>query len=347
MSNPLVSVCVPTYNGREHLKECLDSIRTQSYRDFEVVVCDDQSSDGTLALARELAHDDPRFRFIANPRRFGLVGNWNNCVAAARGAWIKFVFQDDLISPTCVERLLQACAASGLPFGFSARDFIFEPGVPEAQRAWFTKHRQRLLSEYQAVSVITPGAAARLAAREPAHNPVGEPTVTLIKSSLFRELGGFDAALIQLCDAEFWTRVMVNHGGVCVSESLAVFRIHARAATAVNQTDRAFRMNVLDPLVIRYRFAFGRHFRPVRDPRLTGKSLLALRLECAAAAAHAWQQARTDLAANGASAMPALTEWQSLVARCAGLRLLAWWGRVLNFLVPLWTKAARGNPRQA
>ncbi len=104
ISAPRVSICIPTYNGKGHLKECLDSVRSQSFQDFEVVICDDQSSDGTLDFARELAQGDERFRFIPNPQRFGLVGNWNNCIALSRGDWIKFVFQDDIIAPTCTLR---------------------------------------------------------------------------------------------------------------------------------------------------------------------------------------------------------------------------------------------------
>src|ERR1700722_13168325 len=86
--NPRISICIPTYNGREHLRECLDSVRAQNYQDFEVLICDDQSSDETLGFARELAQGDERFRFIQNPRRLGLVGNWNNCVAISRGEWV-------------------------------------------------------------------------------------------------------------------------------------------------------------------------------------------------------------------------------------------------------------------
>src|ERR1035441_7219492 len=82
---PVISVCIPTYNGREHLAECIGSIRSQTFTDFEVVVCDDQSSDGTLEFARQLAEGDERFRFISNPSRLGLASNWDNCGHEARG----------------------------------------------------------------------------------------------------------------------------------------------------------------------------------------------------------------------------------------------------------------------
>jgi glycosyltransferase involved in cell wall biosynthesis len=323
---PTVSICLPTYNGREHLGECITSIRAQTFADFEVVLCDDESSDGTLDLAQTLAGGDPRFRFIANPRRLGLVGNWNNCVNQARGEWIKFVFQDDVISPTCLEKILKACQASGKSFGFCERDFIFEAGVSQSQRDWFDGHRQKLRLDYAGKTVLSAEDIACLAVKSPVQNLVGEPTVTLIHQSVFRELGGFDAALIQLCDAEFWCRAMINGGAVFVPESLAAFRIHAKATTALNIGKRVFRMAVLDLLVLQYRFAFGKHFGPVRRPQRTGKSILSQRRECAMAAAQAFRQAQTS--ADGSL----LAEWQAVCAYCPGLQTLAHLGKAAGWL---------------
>jgi len=323
---PVISICLPTYNGKEHLGECIASIRAQTFKDFEVVLCDDESSDGTLDLARELAAGDPRFRFVANPRRFGLVGNWNNCVKQARGEWIKFVFQDDIISPACLEKILAACQQSGSVFGFCERDFIFEDGVPQAQRDWFDGHKQKLRLDYAAKTVLNPEDIAALAIKSPVHNLVGEPTVTLIHKSVFRELGVFDEALIQVCDAEYWCRVMINRRSVFVPESLAAFRIHAKATTALNIGKRVFRMGVLDLLVLQYRFAFGKHFAPVRNPQRTGKSILSLRKDCAIAAAQAFRKAQS-------SADDSLhAEWKTVRAHCPGLQTLAYLGGIAGFL---------------
>lgn len=188
--SPQVSVCVPTYNGKKYLAKCVDSIIAQTFGKFEVVICDDQSSDGTLEFARSLAKGDNRFRFIPNPRRFGLVGNWNNCVKHAHGEWIKFIFQDDIIEPSCIEQLLAACTREGKLFGFSERDFLFENGTPEALRKWFVGHKRRLHFDYQAGPIISAEQAVRLAVRDLSYNLVGEPTVTLINKKLFQDFRG-------------------------------------------------------------------------------------------------------------------------------------------------------------
>jgi len=341
MISPEVSICIPTYNGREHLKECIDSVRVQTFGDFEVLICDDQSSDGSLDYARELAKGDTRFRFVANPRRFGLVGNWNNCVKQARGEWIKFVFQDDIIAPTCVEKLLRACKTTGKPFSFCGRDFIFDDAVSEELRNWFAGHWERLHSDYDTCPVIDPDQAALKAIREPMHNQVGEPTVTLINRSVFRQLGKFDEALVQLCDAEFWTRVMINRGAVFLPENLATFRIHAKATTALNHSKRVYRTAVLDPMVIRYRFAFGRHFKAMRNPQLTGKTVLSLRGECASVVAYAWKQAERPIETAGLFSGNSIAEWRSVTSHHLGLQILAVFGRIFHFYRAMRTRIGR------
>lgn len=319
---PRVSVCVPIYNGAIHLRECLSSIRQQTLPDFEVVLVDDGSTDASFEIAAEFARDDSRFQVHRNARRLGLVGNWGRCVELARAEWIKFAFQDDLLRPACLDRLLGACQHHNKRFGFCARSFIFEDGVNPSLRGWFQNHAARLSRDYQAAAVIDAGQAARIIVAEPAHNPVGEPTVTLIHKSLFHELGGFDDAFIQLCDSEFWQRIMVNYGAVFVPDELAVFRIHAGATTAVNHEKRAFRMGFLDPLVLRHRYAFGRHFQALRQSAAGGQGAWALRWQCALAAARAWRQAGTDPAC--------LAEWQAVKAHCPSLQALARVGLVLE-----------------
>lgn len=317
---PMVSVCIPTYNGKEHLAECIRSVRSQSFTDFEVVICDDQSSDGTFEFAQVLAEGDERFRFIKNPARLGLVPNWNNCVQQARGEWIKFVFQDDTIAPSCIEALLSAALRYEKPFAFCQREFLLEEGF---DAYWFVRHRNRLFSDYSASPVVLPKTAIRIQAREPSHNLAGEPTSTLIHRSVFREIGDFDDLLIQLCDAEFWCRTMIRYGGVFVPESLASFRLHAKATTNFNREERAFRYKTLDELVMLYRFAFGAKFKPMRDSKTSGKTGLSFLLECAAAAASAWHQAGRM---RNTSSGRAPADWRAVKARCPGLQTLVWLG---------------------
>jgi glycosyltransferase involved in cell wall biosynthesis len=335
---PQVSICVPTYNGRGHLAECINSIRAQTFADFEVLICDDDSPDGTLGFARELAQGDARFRFHANPRRFGLVGNWNNCIQQAKGEWIKYVFQDDIIAPDCIQRLVDTCRESGGKFAFCQRKFLFDNGCSESFRDFFEIHKQRLRLDYKNSNLIYPEHVARIASGQCMHNLVGEPTVTLIHQSVFRKVGLFDAGLIHLCDAEMWVRIMLNFGGVFVQSELATFRIHAKAATALNHGKRSYRANALDSLVIQYRFSFGSHFKLIRDPKITKVTATFLRRQCASSAFCAWRDAKLGLR-SGDESMDA--EWQQIKKFCPGIQFLARIGGFLDLCGRIRRKIAR------
>ncbi len=334
MNPPKISICIPTYNGKEHLAECLTSIRRQTFSDWEALIYDDNSPDGTLDFARKLVGDDPRFHFIANPRRFGLVGNWNNCISHARGQWIKFVFQDDIIHPRCLEMLIGACERHNKLLGFCARDFIFDQGVSSECQEWFLKHRQGLHDEYVASPLIEPAQAMARVIRNPSHNPIGEPTVTLIHRRVFDLLGAFDEALIQLCDTEYWYRVMINYGAVFVPELLASFRIHHKATSSFNLSQRRFRMATLDDLVLRYRIAFDRNYHPLRASQACGKNALSLRLDCVRLAAQTYREAKS----GGTDYMK---EWNEIISIHRGLSWISKLGRGLNLVQRVKAKVGR------
>ena len=133
---PGVSVCIPTYNGAAFLAETLTSVVAQTYRDFEVVVVDDCSTDESFDIAERFARSDPRVRAIRNAERAGSgAANSKVYLAHARGEWIKTLNQDDLMAPTCLARMLDASARG--PLVICWHDFLFESGIDPAIRAWY------------------------------------------------------------------------------------------------------------------------------------------------------------------------------------------------------------------
>lgn len=246
----LVSICIPTYNGAEYLDECLRSAIAQTYPHLEIVIVDDSSSDDTLRIAREHAARDPRIAVHRNQKNLGLVGNWNRCIELARGEWIKFLFQDDLLHPQCVQKLVAEGQAQGRLLVGCDRDFIFDSAVPADLRSAYLRNRAAVND------FLAPGrgaAAARFAAQlatNVRYNFVGEPTVALIHRRAFADHGLFRPELAQICDLEFWARVGGQCGVAFVPEVLATFRAHVSGTSAVNRRGKSFRASGLDPLVM-------------------------------------------------------------------------------------------------
>ena len=97
MSEPLVSVCIGTYNRARDLRECLDSVFAQTYRNFEVVVADNASTDDTVAVARSYGE---RVKVICRPSNSGMCSTTRNeAVRQARGDYVAFLDSDDAWLP--------------------------------------------------------------------------------------------------------------------------------------------------------------------------------------------------------------------------------------------------------
>ena len=95
MTNPLVSICVPTYNRASALRESLKSICGQDYAPLDILISDNCSEDDTEQVCREIAKADPRVRYVRQPRNIGLYGNHNFCIDESRGEFLCFFHDHD------------------------------------------------------------------------------------------------------------------------------------------------------------------------------------------------------------------------------------------------------------
>lgn len=101
----LISVIVSVYNGEKYLEECLDSLKEQTYKNLEIIVLDDGSTDGTLTICKEAARKDPRIQVIHFDDRKGQGARRNYGIDIAKGRFIGFVDGDDAAHPRMFENL--------------------------------------------------------------------------------------------------------------------------------------------------------------------------------------------------------------------------------------------------
>jgi glycosyltransferase involved in cell wall biosynthesis len=130
---PFVSVGIPTYNHAEMLRRAVESVLAQHYRNIEVVISDNASTDGTRALCDELCRRDGRVRYVRQPVNIGLTANFSEAFKVSRGAFYMVLPDDDWLDPSyisqCVRTLQEdpeLAAACGKPRMYRGMEFSFE-----------------------------------------------------------------------------------------------------------------------------------------------------------------------------------------------------------------------------
>lgn len=124
----LISVIIPVYNIPDCLERCVKSICGQTWKNLEILLVDDGSSDGTETLCDELAKKDGRIR-VFHKENGGSSSARNLGIREARGEWLGFVDSDDWIEPQMYERLFGAASLSGALIAQASRDEIDEAGM--------------------------------------------------------------------------------------------------------------------------------------------------------------------------------------------------------------------------
>jgi len=254
---------VPIFNGETYLRECIESILAQSFGDFELILVDDHSTDSSGSIAQEYCSKDARVRYTRNDRNLGLVKNWNRCAQLAIGEWIKFVFQDDIIAPSCLDCMLSAVARQPTLIA-CRRNLLFEDETSEHTRKFYLDHQTKLDELIGDLDFIPPQEIQMLGLKHTGFNFLGEPTAVMLHHSFLERFGFFNSALIMLCDTEYWTRVGIYTGVVCIRDTLATFRVHARAVSAHNFARREYRTMTLDRLVVLHEYLRNPVYKPLR-----------------------------------------------------------------------------------
>lgn len=234
---PKVSICIPTYNGEAFIEETIKSAIAQTYPNIELIVSDDGSTDRTMAIAQSFQSQTAvDFRIILH-RNYGLSQNWNFCISQATGEYIKFLFQDDLLEPECIEKMVAVAQQNpeiGMVFSPRGITIAEDESHPILRKA--SQSIKDLHKSWSNLKSIQPGKDL-LADANCLNNPInkiGEPSTVLIATRVFAEIGLFDSGLSQYVDLDMWWRIMGNYHIGFVDEKLSSLRIHPEQQTWKN-----------------------------------------------------------------------------------------------------------------
>jgi glycosyltransferase involved in cell wall biosynthesis len=203
-NNPMVSVLMTAYNREKYIAYAMESVLASTYRDFELIIADDRSSDGTLDIAKGIAEQDSRVRVFLNENNLGDYPNRNQAASYARGKYLKYVDADDYIYPRGLEILVEMMEQfPEAGFGLCsleqdiARPFPFQLDP----RAAYQYHYQG------------PGLFHKA------------PLSAIIRKSAFDQVGGF-APIRMAGDFEMWHRLGQQFPVVLMPQGIVWYREH-------------------------------------------------------------------------------------------------------------------------
>lgn len=219
LSNPLVSICIPCYNGADHIRYAVDSALNQTYSNIEIIISDDCSTDLTYSILNE--YQDDRIKITRNQANYGFAGNWNHVVSLASGEYIKLLPQDDVISDDCIAKQLDALQSHGkkTAFVFSSRNILSPTGKVLFSRGRNFLPEKMYIDQSEIIKKIVRSGG----------NPIGEPGAVLMDKSAMYRAGLFDGSHHYIIDINYWVRLLGVGGCIFINENLASFRVNLKS----------------------------------------------------------------------------------------------------------------------
>jgi glycosyltransferase involved in cell wall biosynthesis len=191
-TRPLVSVVVPHYNYGQYLPVSVGSVLAQEGVDVEVIVVDDTSTDGSIAVAREIAASDPRVTLVEHEKNMRHIRTYNDGLGRARGDYVVLLSADDALAPGALGRavaLMEHERDVSLVYG-RVEDFSGLPPAFAPARSWWTV--------WDGEEWV--GHMARRGRNIPTNPEV------VMRRSVYDAIGGYELALPQAADMYMWLR---------------------------------------------------------------------------------------------------------------------------------------------
>lgn len=212
-----VSIVVPAYNNEAYIRQTVESVLAQTFRDFELVVADHSSTDRTWGILSDFAAD-PRVRLLTTPTGGGAEANWNRVTEAARGELVKLVCGDDLLYPDMLARQVSAldAAGKGVVMVATSRDIVDAAGRPVVRNVGLAGLRGRV-----------PGRQALRRSVRAGANVFGEPCCVLLRRDTLTAIGGWHGRPGYMIDQATYSRALLHGDLLAVPGPLAAFRISA------------------------------------------------------------------------------------------------------------------------
>ena len=212
MSEPKISLIMSVYNGEDYLSEAIESVLNQTFRDFELIVINDCSTDSTSEILSRYAAADERVKVHTNEVNLRLPSSLNKAMSYAKGKYIARMDADDICMPERLEKQYKFMEENPNVSLSSCRFMTLKKGVISSGGCGGKNDNDSV----KALLLVT--------------NPILHPGI-IAKAEVIRELG-YDKNFTCTEDMELWTRfVMAGYNVEIMSEYLMIYRLHDKQIT--------------------------------------------------------------------------------------------------------------------
>lgn len=221
--NPLVSICIPTFNSARFIRASLDSIVAQTYRPFEVIISDNASTDSTVDIVREYVNRYG-FKLYQSTHNLGMGANFNKLISLARGKYVAIYHSDDVYERTIVEesvKVLEGDETIGL--AGTMGNIINEGGISLSSMG-LPKHLKKMNKTIYTFDEALSGIIKR-----------GwffvTPTI-VVRKKVYDKLGVFDLkSYASALDYAMWLRIATQYKVAILDKKLINYRVHKNQVT--------------------------------------------------------------------------------------------------------------------
>ncbi|MBS1637645.1 MAG: glycosyltransferase family 2 protein [Bacteroidetes bacterium] len=205
---PLVSICIPTYKQVDYLKKCLQSVLSQDFTDYELIISDDTPDDSVKTVVHDILKDRP-FIYLHNKPSLGSPANWNHAIAQANGTYIKLLHHDDFFTkPDSLSCMVREIESKQADFLFTETKVWYPATDFSRIHSLSAKHEQRMKRDIGFLFF---------------RNCIGSPSATLYRRDAAVV---FDEKLIWLVDVDFYIQYIQKHKAFCFYKAPLICTAH-------------------------------------------------------------------------------------------------------------------------
>lgn len=215
-----VSICIPCYNEEKYIRETIDSVLAQTYKNFTLHVVDNNSTDKTLEIVRSIK--DKRIRIHKNKRNIGMFGNMNRCLGIAKTGYLKILCADDVLMNQCLQKQVEALNThSHVVMTYNKNSIINAKGKKLFTRTAFSSNT-KIDGHLLIKKILTSG-----------RNPIGEPSTILFKAEVAaKHMLLFKTSFLYVGDLDMWINILRYGDAYYINETLNSFRVHNNSGSA-------------------------------------------------------------------------------------------------------------------